>query len=124
MQADRYVKIVLTVIAIELGWLALADVAQPVSAQAQSAPTRVVIAGIELGNNRLTYLPVGIAGVISHNQVPQPATLRIDTTQQPLRVDVPSPIDVRTVGGVQIEPGDRPIKTEAMPFVPQPRPGL
>ena len=67
---------------------------------------------------------LGLAGGISHIQVPQPATLRIDTSQQPLRVDVPSPIDVRTVGGVQIEPGERPIKTEAMPFVPQPRPGL
>lgn len=124
MNADRYVKAVLTVIAIELGWLALADIAQPVSAQAQPAPTRVVITGVELGPNRLTYLPVGIAGGISHTQVPQPVTLRIDTSQQPLRVDVPSPIDVRTVGGVQIEPGQRPIRTEAMPFVPQPRPGL
>jgi hypothetical protein len=124
MNADRYVKAVLTVIAIELGWLALANVAQPVSAQAQPAPTRVVITGVELGPGRLTYLPVGIAGGVNHVQVPQPAILRIDTSQQPLRVDVPSPIDVRTVGGVQIEPGQRPIKTEAMPFVPQPRPGL
>ena len=124
MHADRYVKAVLTVIALELGWLALNDVAQPVSAQAQPAPTRVVVTGIEMGVNRLTYLPVAIAGGVTNGQVQQPATLRIDTTQQPLRVDVPSPIDVRTVGGVQIEPGERPIKTEAMPFVAQPRPGL
>lgn len=124
MTADRYVKAVLTVIAVELGWLALASVGQPVAAQAQPAPTRVVITGIELGTNRLTYLPIGIAGGVNHSQVQQPATLRIDTSQQPLRVDLPSPIDVRTVGGVQIEPGQRPIKTEAMPFVAQPRPGL
>ena len=33
MPRDRYLKIILTVIAIELGWLSVKDVAVPVSAQ-------------------------------------------------------------------------------------------
>jgi hypothetical protein len=44
--------------------------------------------------------------------------VNIDTTQAPLRVDLPVPIVVN------VEPGNRPIRTQEMPFTPQPRPGL
>jgi hypothetical protein len=54
MPRDRYLKIILTVIAIELGWLSVKDIAVPVSAQQtqqnQQTPqlTGVVIRGIDL----------------------------------------------------------------------------
>jgi len=53
MQVDRYVKIILTVIALELLWIGVRDVAPPVSAQAPApaaaaAPTAVVIRGIDI----------------------------------------------------------------------------
>src|SRR5262245_35093474 len=52
MSADRYIKIILTIIALELGWLALKDTAVPVSAQQQQqqrdVATPVVIRGVEL----------------------------------------------------------------------------
>ena len=73
MPRDRYLKIILTVIAIELGWLSVKDVAVPVSAQQtqqnqQQAGqlTPVVIRGIDLpcgGNTincRETSLPVSV----------------------------------------------------------------
>ena len=123
MKTDRYLKIVLTLIAAELGWIALTHGAQPLSAQAPPAPARVIITGIELGANRLAYLPVGIAGGINDGRLTVAARVVVDTSQQPLRVDVPVPLDVRNVGPVRIEPGDRPIRTEAVPYTPAQRPG-
>ena len=87
MSADRYLKAILTIIALELGWIAITHSALPVSAQ--TAATRVVIVGAEA----------------------------------PLRVDIPVPLDVRTVAPVRIEPGERPIRVDAVPFTPTVRPG-
>ena len=70
MAVDRYVKTVLTIIALELFWIGVKDVAPPVTAQAQPAPTPVVIRGIQLPPSSNEYLPVGVVG-------------------QPVRVDVP-----------------------------------
>jgi hypothetical protein len=111
MKADRYLKIILTVIALELGWIAVTRVAEPVSAQAP-APTRVVITGIELSGRE--YVPVAIAGGVESNLAP--ALVRVEN-QQPVRVTVPTPLAVR------VEPGDRPIRVEAVPFTPRDRPG-
>ena len=41
--ADRYLKVVLTVIAIELAWLGVKDVGTPVAAQANTAPAKTKI---------------------------------------------------------------------------------
>ena len=62
MQIDRYLKVVLTVIAVELGWMGFNLAAAPVTAQgpaAQIAPTRVVITGIDMG-----AVPVQAIGVV------------------------------------------------------------
>jgi hypothetical protein len=58
MSADRYLKAVLTIIALELGWIALTHGAQPVIAQA--AATRVVITGAEVPLDVRTVSPVKI----------------------------------------------------------------
>ena len=60
MAVDRSVKIVLTIIALELFWIGVKDTATPVAAQAQITP--VVIRGIQLAPRSEEYLPVGIVG--------------------------------------------------------------
>lgn len=76
MSANRYLNTVLTIIAVELGWLAISHLGVPVSAQ--QAPTRIVITGIELNSDE--SLPV----VLRRADVP----IRIDPTQ-PLRIAEP-----------------------------------
>ncbi len=130
MQADRYLKAILTIIALELGWLAMTQGAQPVAAQRQPEPQRVTIAGIQIEDQR-AFLPVGVVGqyrsipagvnlttpYTTVGQGPSQLRVNIDTTQAPLRVDLPVPIVVN------VEPGNMPIRTQEMPFTPQPRPG-
>lgn len=115
---DRYLKIVLTVIALELGWLALTHGAQPVAAQRPQEPMPVVITGVRL-TDATAYLPVGLMGQyrVSPTASLTVPRVTVDTSQTPLRVDVPIPLMV------QVEPGSKPIRTEAMPYTPAQRPG-
>jgi hypothetical protein len=87
---DRYIRIVLTIIAVELGWLGLKDVVPtPASAQGQPAATRVVITGVDLPA-RTQFLPVAITGSVQGVAAPGWATpdrLRVEPGNQPLRVD-------------------------------------
>ena len=76
MSANRYLNVVLTIIAVELGWLAISQLGVPVSAQ--QAPTRVVLTGIELNSDE--SLPV----VLRRADVP----IRLDSSQ-PLRIQEP-----------------------------------
>jgi hypothetical protein len=76
MRTNRYLNVVLTVIAIELGWIGLNHVGTPVSAQ--QAPQPVVITGVQMPQTEM--LPV----VLRRADVP----LRIDATQ-PLRIQEP-----------------------------------
>lgn len=137
MTTDRYLKGILTIIAFELGWLALTLGAQPIAAQRQGnaaaqEPMPVVITGVQMTNSQ-HFLPVGVMG--QYRSIPvgvnlsQPRTsveqvagqdpLRtvVDTSRAPLRVDLPVPIVVH------VEPGSRPIRTEEVPFTPRPLPG-
>ena len=125
MSADRYLKVILTIIALELGWIALTLSAPPVSAQAQAEPTPVIISGIQL-RDRADFLPVGVLGqpravpaAVARAFQPLDTTVRND---QPLRVTVPVPLDVRTVTPIRID-SDRPIKVENVGYTPAQRPG-
>jgi hypothetical protein len=95
MTVDRYVKTVLTIIALELFWIGIKDMATPLVAQAQPAVTQVVIRGIQLPGGSNDYLPVGVVG-------------------QPVRVDVTRPVKIEA---------DRPIRVENIGFVPSKNPG-
>jgi hypothetical protein len=95
MVADRFVKTVLTIIALELFWIGLKDTATPVTAQAQPALTPVIIRGIQIPGSSNDYLPVGVVG-------------------QPVRVDVTGPVKVET---------DRALKVENVGYVPSRNPG-
>jgi len=129
MSRDRYLKIILTVIAIELGWLGVKDVAVPVSAQqSQSAPsaqsgqpTPVVIRGIDLpcgGNTincRETSMPVSVTRTTA------PVRVTVDT---PLPVDARGTVRIRQDQAIIVETGERPLIIQSVPPTSAPRPGI
>jgi hypothetical protein len=130
MARDRYLKIILTVIAVELGWLGVKDVAVPVSAQQtqqnQQAQqnqqlTPVVIRGIDLPcgvntlNCRETSLPVSVTRTI--------APVRV-TVDAPLPVDARGTVRIRQDQAIIVETADRPLLIQSVPPTSAPRPGI
>jgi hypothetical protein len=117
--SDRYLRIVLTVIALELGWMALKDAAVQVSAQNQFTP--VVIRAIDLqcpGNDvncRETSLPVNIM------RANNPLRVTADT---PLQVDARGIVRIRADQPMLVETGDRPLLIQSVPATSAPRPGI
>jgi hypothetical protein len=93
MAVDRFVKTILTIIALELFWIGLKDTAPPVAAQAQLTP--VVIRSIQIPAGSNDYLPVGVVG-------------------QPVRVDVQRPVKIES---------DQPLKVENVGYAPTKSPG-
>lgn len=90
--ADQYLRIVLTIIAVELAWISLKDLAPALSAQA-SPPAPVVIREIDLRDGG--SLPVSIVG---------PVPLRVEAVS-PLRIDSTEPL---RVVNVEYTPSKRP----------------
>jgi hypothetical protein len=126
MSGDRYLKAVLTIIALELLWIGVKDSAPAVSAQAQAQPqlTSVVIRGIQLPNGEPGYLPVAVLGSI--RQVPPAAAafiqpLQAEITGRPVRVEAPIPLKVEIDGPVKVET-DRPLSVENVQYTPTARP--
>ena len=103
MAVDRYVKTILTIIALELFWIGIKDAAPPLMAQAQPAVTAVVIRGIQLPPASNEYLPVGVVG-------------------QPVRVDVTRPVKIEADRPIKIE-ADRALKVENVGYLPTKNPG-
>ena len=126
MHIDRYVKVVLTVIALELFWIGIRDTAPPVSAQAQAAPTPVIIRGIDVSGPEAGFLPVAVLG--GYRQIPSRARDAVDrltteiTTDRAIRVEADRPLDVTVQGTVRVE-AERPLRIEAVPYTPAQRPG-
>jgi hypothetical protein len=94
MTATRYLNAILTIIALELGWLALTHSAVPVSAQ--QAATPVVITGVNLRVDE--SLPVTLRG---------PIDIRATT---PVPIVASRPIEVFI-----------PVTTSSRPGLPEPR---
>lgn len=115
MSADRYTKIVLTVIAVELGWLGVKDASVPVSAQ-QVEPMPVIIRGVEGVRERPLVFPVRIAE----------ATVPVKVTaDRPLPIEAPLPIRIDAINPVVIEtPPGRPLLVKSVQAEEAPRPGL
>jgi len=101
MAVDRYVKTVLTIIALELFWIGIKDVGTPVTAQAALTP--VVIRGVQLPPNSSDYLPVGVVG-------------------QPLRVDIPRVVKIEADAPIKVV-ADKPLKVENVGYTPSKNPG-
>jgi len=124
MTTTRYLHAVLTVIALELGWIAMTHT-PAVSAQAQPQATRVVITGIDL--NGAPYLPVGVVGAVANlpqqvRQALDPAGIRIQAGR-PLLVDSEQPLSVQVTSPVKVET-DKPLRVENIGATPSQRPGL
>lgn len=122
MLTDRYLRVILTLIAVELLWLGLKNVAPPVSAQA--APTSVVITGVQIDGPDSGFLPVAVAG--SFRQIPD--SYRASLEPHHVRISGSVPIEVR--GPLKIEAdrplkieSDRPLKVESVDYTPKSRPG-
>ena len=119
MPHDRYLKFILTVIAVELLWLGARHTASPVAAQAQRpAPTEVVITGIDIEALQGNYLPVAVVG--SYRAIPPrgtatlaPLTTRVDGT-------ITATLAPRTI--VKVE-ADRPLPVRQVDYTPRERPG-
>jgi len=79
--ADRYLKIVLTLIALELFWLIA--IGPPRTAAAQAGATRVIITGIDLDGLRDSALPVDVKGLVT---IVPAGPLKIEA-DEPLRVE-------------------------------------
>lgn len=120
MTADRYLRIILSIIAVELLWIGVKSAAPPVSAQAAATP--VVITGVQIDGTG-AFLPVGVVG--SYRQVPQgiriiqPLTTRVDgiamaPADRPLKVETDRPLKIEA---------DRPLKVENVDYTPRQRPG-
>jgi hypothetical protein len=101
MNADRFVKTILTIIALELFWIGLKDTATPVTAQAALTP--VVIRSIQLPVGSNEYLPVGVVG-------------------QPVRVDYTRPVKIEADQPIKVEV-DKVLKVENVGYVPARNPG-
>jgi hypothetical protein len=120
MSRDRYLKIILTVIAIELGWIALTDTGVQVSAQQNPPMTSVVIRGIDLPcqgnaiNCRETSLPIDIAR--------QTTPVRI-AADAPLPVNASGIVRIRADQPMIVETGERPLLIQSVPAGTSPRPG-
>ena len=114
MATDRYLRIVLTVIAIELLWLGLKDLAPAASAQA--TPDRVIIAGVEGG-----FLPVALAGQMTTAGRPPLRPIQIGITGD-VAIQARTPLKVEADRPLRIE-ADRPLKVESVPYTPGARPG-
>jgi hypothetical protein len=117
MAVDRYVKLVLTVIAVELLWLGIKDGAPPVSAQAEPPATPVIIRGIDLRGDT-AFLPVAVVG--SYRTVPAPARQTIQplvaevTASVPLRIDAVRPLKVE-IDQVVTVGADQPLPVKSVP---------
>src|ERR1041384_5027353 len=113
--ADRYLKIILTIIALELGWLAVNQGTSPVAAQGNATP--VILRGIDLGTTD-AYLPVGVVG--AYRQVPP---TQISTMERmTVRVDASAPLNVRTIAPVEID-SRRPVRVENVGYTLGQKPG-
>ena len=86
---DRYLKVVLTAIALELLWLAVAA-SRPV--EAQPAATPVIVTGIRL-DHKGDVLPVLVEGTV------------IIRSDAPLKIEADQPLPVKEV---PYTPGERP----------------
>jgi hypothetical protein len=86
--SDRYLRIILTVIALELGWIGLRGTATPALAQQSVVPARVVISGIDVAS-----MPVRTVGTVN---VAADRPIRIEATR-PLKVEADRPLPVENV---------------------------
>ena len=121
--ADRYLKVVLTLIALELGWIAVNQATPRVQAQAQAAATPVIIRGVDLREGT-SLLPVAVVG--SFKDVPPELTRQLErltvSVQGTVNVNPIAPVRITTDRPIKVE-ADQPLKVESVQYTPGQKPG-
>ncbi len=120
--SDRYLKVVLTVIALELFWIGVRDVGVPVAAQ-QTDPARVVIAGIDIAPtfSGRGALPVMMRSNDVALRIQAERPLRVES-DRPLKIESDRPLGVMIDRPLKIE-ADRPLLVENVGYTPARKPG-
>ena len=106
MTVDRYTKLLLTVIALELGWIAVSGIGVPVSAQ-RNEPMPVIIRGVEGVPGKEVFIPVTLVG-----------------STRPLEIVAPQPIKIEADRPIPIETGSEPLLIRTVSDPPAVRPGV
>ena len=125
MHIDRYVKIILTIIAVELLWIGLKDGATPVVAQAQRAPTSVVIPASSCPAPRPASCrwPWWAATADSGRGARGRGSADHRSHRRTaLRVETERPLDVDRAGHGRVT-AERPLRVESVPYTPSKGPG-
>jgi len=113
MNADRYTKLLLTVIALELGWIAAGNFGAQLSAQ-RAEPTPVIIRGVEAAPGKEAFIPVAIVGS---------TVLRIESAR-PLEIVASQPIKIQADSPIPVETGNQPLLIQTVSDPPATRPGV
>lgn len=106
MTVDRYTKLLLTVIALELGWIAVSGVGVPVSAQ-RNEPTPVIIRGVEGAPGKEVFIPVTLVG-----------------STRPIEIIAPQPVKIEADRPLPVETGGEPLLIRTVSDPPAVRPGV
>ena len=114
MKTDRYLRIILTIIAVELFWIGVKDLAPGV--EAQGAPTRVIIASVDGG-----FLPVALAGQTMNAGRNPLRPIQVGITGD-VSVQARTPLKIEADRPLKVE-AERPLKVESVPYTPGARPG-
>ncbi len=113
MTVDRYTKMLLTIIALELGWIALSGAGVQVSAQRNEA-TPVIIRGVEGPPGKEVFLPVAVVGS---------TVLRVESAR-PLEVVASQPVKIEADQPIPVETGNEPLLIRTVSDPPAFRPGV
>jgi hypothetical protein len=113
MTVDRYTKLLLTIIALELGWIAVGQAGVQVSAQ-RNEPTPVIIRGVEGPPGKEVFLPVAVVGS---------TVLRVESAR-PLEVVASQPVKIEADQPIPVETGNEPLLIRTVSDPPAVRPGV
>jgi hypothetical protein len=113
MTVDRYTKLLLTIIALELGWIAVSQAGVQVSAQRNDA-TPVVIRGVEGPPGKEVFIPVAVVGS---------SVLRVESAR-PLEVVASQPVKIEADQPIPVTTGNEPLLIKTVSDPPAFKPGV
>jgi hypothetical protein len=113
MTLDRYSKLLLTIIALELGWIAVSTASVQVSAQ-KNEPMPVIIRGVEGAPGKEVFIPVTVVGS---------TVVRVES-DRPLEVVASRPVKIEADHPIPVETGNEPLLIRTVSDPPALRPGV
>ena len=113
MTVDRYTKLLLTIIALELGWIAVSQAGVQVSAQRNDA-TPVIIRGVEGPPGKDVFIPVAVVGS---------SVLRVESAR-PLEVVASQPVQIEADQPIPVTTGNEPLLIKTVSDPPAFKPGV